>query len=76
MVECPRNQELPPGTWNLWKTGKRGILFSCPKCGDVGLLDHAIADDGEVTTLVQCPKLGCGFHDRIKLLDWGPQDFT
>ena len=75
MVECPKNPELPPGTWNLWKTGKKGILFACPKCGDVGLLGHEIAADGKVT-LVQCPKLGCGFHDTVKLLEWEPIDLA
>lgn len=70
MLEYPRDPNLPPGTWNLWTTGKRRVLFSCPKCGDTGLLDHAVASDGSVTPSVQCTKPGCGFHENIRLSGW------
>jgi predicted nucleic acid-binding Zn-ribbon protein len=45
MLEYPQDPNLPPGTWKLWTVGKRRILFSCPKCGETGLLNHEIADD-------------------------------
>lgn len=74
MVNCPKDPTLGRGTWNLWTTGKKKILFSCPKCGEVGLLNHEVADDGKVTPSVQCMKLGCGFHDMITLDGWIPQN--
>ena len=73
MVECKKDAELQPGTWNLWVTGKRRVLFACPLCGDVGLLNHEIADDGIVTPSVQCPNIACTFHEMIKLLEWTPE---
>lgn len=73
MLEYPKDPNLPPGTWNLWTTGKRRVLFSCPKCGQTGLLNHEIADDGTVTPSVQCPKTGCGFHEMIRLSGWSPE---
>lgn len=74
MVDCKRDPELQPGTWNLWSTGKRRVLFACPLCGDVGLLNHEISDEGIVTPSVQCPSLNCTFHDMIKLLGWVPEE--
>ncbi len=72
-MEYRKDPELPPGTWNLWSTGKRRVLFACPVCGDVGLLNHEIADDGTVTPSVQCPALYCTFHEMIKLAGWVPE---
>lgn len=76
MVNCPKDPTLAPGTWNLWTTGKRRILFACPKCGEVALLEHAITGDGNVIRDVQCIKLGCGFRDHIKLEGWIPPKDT
>lgn len=73
MVDCQKDPNLAPGTWNLWTTGKRRILFCCPKCNQTGLLNHEIADDGTVTPSVQCPETGCGFHEMIKLVGWEPE---
>lgn len=73
MVRCPKDPALMRGTWNLWTTGKKRVLFACPKCSEVGLLDHDIADDGKVSPSVQCTKLGCGFHDDVILEGWVPQ---
>lgn len=73
MVDCVKDPTLQPGTWNLWTTGKKRVLFACPLCGNVGLLDHEIAADGKVTPSVQCMKDGCSFHDMIRLLGWVPQ---
>lgn len=69
MLECPKDPTLQPGTWNLWTTGKRKVLFSCPRCNLVALLAHEIAPDGSVSPSVQCPKEGC-FHDTIRLMGW------
>lgn len=73
MLECSKDTMLQPGTWNLWTTGKRRILFSCPKCGQVALLDHEISGDGTVTPSVECAKPGCSFHDDIRLVGWATE---
>lgn len=73
MLESLKDQTLQPGTWNLWTTGKRQVLFGCPKCGQVTLLNHGISDDGTVTSRVRCGKLGCVFHDYVRLVGWTPQ---
>ena len=76
MLECPKDPTLQPGTWNLWTTGKRQVLFCCPTCGHVALLDKMIADDGMVTRSIQCGKAGCSFNQRIRLVGWKPQKET
>jgi len=72
-MDLNKDPELAPGTWNLWSTGKRRILFACPLCGDVGLISHEIGDDGIVSQAVQCPGLMCGFLETIKLVGWEPE---
>lgn len=70
MRECPKDPALQPGTWKPWMNGK--IFLACPKCGQIGLLDHEVASDGMITPSVQCPKDGC-FHDNVKLVGWEPE---
>jgi len=72
-MELRKDLELSPGTWNLWSTGKRRVLFACPLCGDVGLISQEIGDDGVVSQAVQCPRLMCPFNETLKLLGWEPE---
>jgi len=72
-MDLGKNPLLPPGTWNLWNTGKRRILFACPVCGDVGLITQEVADDGWVSTNVRCPGLYCTFDERVRLVGWVPE---
>lgn len=74
MHEANRDRTLLNGTWNLWTTGKRKILFACPRCGFIRLLDDDVSPGGQVPAPVQCPGLKCGFHDTIRLLDWPPEE--
>lgn len=70
MLECLKDPTLQSGSWNLWTTGKRKVLFACPKCSHVALLNQKIADDGRVIQKVKCAKQGCKFHDHLRLLGW------
>lgn len=71
-MDLKKDPGLFPGTWNLWTTGKRRVLFACPICGDVGLINQEIKDDGTVTSSVQCPRLYCSFNEPVRLLEWTP----
>ena len=68
---------LAPGTWRAVQfSGKPGepdyrIKVSCPMCGtEAGLDEHEIDGDGVVSPSVECPALGCQFHEHIVLEEW------
>jgi hypothetical protein len=73
MLECPKDPTLQPGTWYLWTTGKRRILFACPECSQVMLLQHEIAYEGSVIPIVECSQSECWFRDHVRLVGWIPQ---
>lgn len=73
MVECPKDPVLAAGTWNLWKTGKVGVLFSCPRCGAASVIHGEISSGGETSESFQCETKGCLFRDRLRLLGWEPE---
>jgi hypothetical protein len=58
------------GTWRPVRGGVSARL-TCPRCGLDAELDHQIAADGTVTPSVECPTEGCGWHEHVKLKDWG-----
>lgn len=72
MVKSPQDPFLLPGTWNLWKTGKHLLLFSCLRCGEVFVLLHRIKDNGVVSEIVRCTRKGCAWQDDVKLEGWIP----
>lgn len=72
MLKSPRDPFLLPGTWNLWKTGKHLLLFSCLRCGEVFVLLLPVQDDGTVDGTVKCPKVGCPWTDQVRLEGWIP----
>ena len=55
------------GVWEHWR-GK--VLASCPQCGGVAVLDHAVAADGTVSPSMECPYAGCEFHESVRLVGW------
>lgn len=74
MVELPEDRTLKPGTWYLWRTGKRRIFVACPLCGQVVLLDPEdieVGKDGRLSRIIKCPRLRCDFTDAIRLKSWG-----
>lgn len=71
MFEAKEDHLLMKGTWRLWKGGERPcVFFCCPKCGELGMLDHEVNADGTITPSVQCPKAQCTFHETVRLLGW------
>lgn len=56
-----------------WFEDKDSLVhIVCPKCGGAGVLDqHNIKTDGTVEPSVVCP---CGFHEFIKLKDFGQHE--
>lgn len=53
--------------------GKPTARIGCPGCGQSGILDHEIADDGTVTPSIQCPGDDCGYHETgCVLTGWIP----
>jgi hypothetical protein len=67
MIEIPKG--TGKGTWRPVRGGGSARL-TCPGCGYDAELNHEIGADGTVTPSVECP-MGCGFHDSVKLKDWG-----
>jgi hypothetical protein len=61
------------GTWWLWRTR---VFVACPCCGTAAELDHEITADGAVTPSVECPVIGCAFHDMVRLEGWDEAAFV
>lgn len=75
MVEVPKDRLLPPGSWYLWKTGKKMILLSCPGCGHIMPIRQRVTSIGLIAKPIQCDKL-CGFKKFIRLQEWDPAEFA
>ncbi len=74
MVEFPEDKTLPPGSWYLWRTGKKRIFLACPMCSQVVSIDPEeveILDDGLMSKIIDCPNPICDFTDAIRLKGWG-----
>ncbi len=51
--------------------GEPTARIGCPDCGQSGILDHEIADDGSVTPSIQCASHGCTYHESgCVLVGW------
>lgn len=77
MVELPEDKTLQPGTWYLWKTGKKRVFLACPLCGQIILIDPEeteILDDGRLSKLLECPRESCDFRDAVRLSTWGSSE--
>ena len=61
-----------PGWWRLMVGGRWAVWLVCSAGHAGSLMDHDIASDGTVSPSVQCPVVGCGFHETIRLVDWHP----
>lgn len=72
MIDIGKGPKEKAGTWRYLSNGEvQSASFTCPKCGLPGTLeDHDIDIDGTVAPSVECPDEKCGFHDRIRLIDW------
>ena len=73
MATYPRDIHHAKGTWNyLRHKGRVSATFVCPECGEYGMLNHEISEDGDVWPSVQCPNPQCAFHEYISLAGWSP----
>jgi hypothetical protein len=75
MVDFIHDKLLGPGTWYLWKTGKRRIFVACAKCAHIIMVDedeNEITTEGVIVEQVICPHWGCTFNDQVKLIGWDP----
>jgi hypothetical protein len=61
-----------PGTWDRsFAGGKPKIVLCCPSCKTVlGIDQHVIDAEGNVSPSCMCPITGCDFHEYVKLEDW------
>jgi hypothetical protein len=69
--------ETPRGHWATTKTATtdwkaRSAFLTCPLCGEVAGLPHAVTADGRVTPSVVCPNgPKCPMHlSPVRLLEW------
>jgi len=69
--------QTPKGHWSTaatapadWKT--KSVFLSCPACGEVASLPHAVDQEGRVTPSVVCPNgPKCPMHlSPVRLLEW------
>lgn len=70
---CQEDKMLLPGTWYLWKTGKRRILFACPLCGTITMIDEdevSVSAGGMVAESIRCTNISCYFTDKVLLEGW------
>lgn len=75
MREFGEDRFLQPGTWSLWRTGKRRVLLACPLCGQITLINEseiAVADNGMVAETIKCKNKKCVFSDKVALVGWKP----
>ncbi len=70
MFESHRDAQLEPGSWSLWTTGRRTLIFSCPLCRKPKILRQDVLHDGRVVGKVRCIERGCLFNDELLLVDW------
>lgn len=76
MIEFDYSQERLPRTWKYIYDGIRySANIVCPKCkSKMSLFKHEIASDGTVNPSLVCVKIGCDFHEFIKLNSWIERD--
>ena len=48
----------------------QGVYVKCPRCKFIGLLAHEVDAKGVVTPALDCPTVGCGFHEDVQLKGW------
>lgn len=70
MFESHRDAQLEPGSWNLWKAGRRTLIFSCPACRKPKILRQDVLQGGRVAGRVRCIEPGCFFDDELLLVGW------
>jgi hypothetical protein len=65
---------LKRGEWRRSNRGQVGVIVCCPLCQCLGILDHEIDAQGNVTPSVQCPSATCAFHENgCRLEGWSVQ---
>lgn len=70
MFESHRDVQLEPGSWSLWKTGRKVLIFSCPKCRKPKIIRQDVLSDGRLIGKVKCIEPLCPFDDEVTLLGW------
>lgn len=70
-LNVPYDENLSNDSWKLWPVqgGKAKVVTRCSN-GHIGTLDHLVLEDGTVSPSVVCQKLGCNYHEFIKLEGW------
>ncbi len=54
------------------KATRLTALAACGNGHIASLSQHKIAPDGTVDPSLECPTTDCGWHERVRLLDWPP----
>lgn len=70
MFESHHDVQLEPGSWSLWKTGKRALIFCCPTCRNPKIIRQDVVGTGDVVGEVVCIEPTCDFRKKVRLLDW------
>ncbi len=75
MLEFREDTALTPGSWYLWKTGKKKVLLSCPACGGISLISaRDVSHEGELSRNFWCRVKGCFTTDEGRLVGWRKQE--
>ncbi len=70
MFESRKDAQLEPGSWSLWKTGRRTLVFCCPLCRKPKIIRQDVVLDGRISGKVRCIEPGCRFNEEVRLHDW------
>jgi hypothetical protein len=70
MFESHKDVQLEPGSWSLWRTGRKILIFSCPTCRKPKIIRQDVLADGRVVGRVRCIERGCKFDDDLRLAGW------
>lgn len=74
MLELREDTALTPGSWYLWKTGRRKVLLSCPACGGISMISvREVSPGGELARNFWCRVKGCFVNDQVRLVGWRPE---
>lgn len=70
MYKSREDVQLEPGSWSLWRTGRRALIFCCPFCRQPKIIRQDVLRDGRIAGQVRCIEPGCKFQDDVTLVGW------